>query len=510
MAEEIKKESADPSPDQGRWNSYVWTALALAVATAARAALTPLWGSGYTFITFYPAIMVSASLGGWRFGLSATFASAILSCAIFLPLNQLRLQQGVALGVFVGANVFVTFLVDRFRRRRAEAETRVVDLTTRNEERRQAEEKLRESEERFRAMADNIAPLAWMANADGWIFFYNKRWYDYTGTTLEEMQGWGWDKVHHPDHLHRVARKWRAQLEKGEVWEDTFPLRGKDGEYRWFLSRAFPIRDAQGKILRWFGTNTDIDDQKRAEENLEKTVNERTAKLRETIEQLEEFSYSVAHDLRAPLRAMQGYANALLSDYGDQIGETGKDYLQRISKAGLRMDRLTSDTLTYSKVARVSMPRKTVSLDKLVPEITQHYPQIEAAQAEITVASPLLPVLGNEIWLTQVISNLLGNAVKFVAQGTKPQIRIRTESRDGQVRLWVEDNGIGIKPEHQSRLFGMFERLHPNNNQYEGTGIGLAIVRKSIERMGGTVGVESDGQTGSQFWIQLPAPQEIS
>ncbi|MEO6182109.1 MAG: ATP-binding protein, partial [Verrucomicrobiota bacterium] len=293
-------------------------------------------------------------------------------------------------------------------------------------------------------------------------------------------------------------------------------LRGKDGNYRWFLSRAFPLRDAEGKIVQWFGTNTDVTELREAQkqlkehaETLEQTVNDRTASLQETIEQLEEFSYSVAHDLRAPLRAMQGYANAVLSDYGDQIGERGKDYLQRISNAGLRMDQLTSDTLTYSKVARASMPRKTVSLDKLVPEIIQHYPQMHAAQAEITVERPLLPVVGNEIWLTKAISNLLTNAVKFVTKGTKPQIRIRTEKRDGQVRLWIEDNGIGIKPEYQSRLFGMFERLDPSN-QYEGTGIGLAIVRKSIERMGGTVGLESDGKTGSQFWIQLPAPQEKS
>ncbi|MEO6183704.1 MAG: PAS domain S-box protein, partial [Verrucomicrobiota bacterium] len=132
-------------------------------------------------------------------------------------------------------------------------------------ERKQSEEALRESEARFRTMANNIAPLAWMANADGWIFFYNQRWFDYTGTTLEEMQGWGWEKVHHPDHIKRVVEKWSDHLQRGAAWEDTFPLRGKDGNYRWFLSRAFPLRDAEGKIVQWFGTNTDVTELREAQ-----------------------------------------------------------------------------------------------------------------------------------------------------------------------------------------------------------------------------------------------------
>ncbi len=130
------------------------------------------------------------------------------------------------------------------------------------------EEALRESEERFRTLADNISPFAWMADATGSLFWYNQRWYDYTGTTFEEMQGWGWQKVHHPDHLQRVLEKFKSHVQAGKAWEDTFPLLGKDGNYRWFLSRAMPIRDEQGKVVRWFGTNTDITEQRDAEEAL--------------------------------------------------------------------------------------------------------------------------------------------------------------------------------------------------------------------------------------------------
>ena len=211
---------------------------------------------------------------------------------------------------------------------------------------------------------------------------------------------------------------------------------------------------------------------------------------------MEEFSYSVSHDLRAPLRAMQGYASAVLEDYrGKMIDSKGEEYLQRIVAAGVRMDRLTRDVLVYSKIPRASLQLHTVILDKLVFDIAQQYRQAKPTGAEITVETPLLPVIGNESFLAQAISNLVDNAVKFTFPDQAPQIRIWTEAKQGQVRLWVEDHGIGIKPEYQKRIWGMFERIHPQT-KFEGTGIGLAIVRKAIERMNGTVGVRDRRRGG--------------
>jgi signal transduction histidine kinase len=240
----------------------------------------------------------------------------------------------------------------------------------------------------------------------------------------------------------------------------------------------------------------------RAREILEQTVAARTASLREAVEQMEEFSYSVSHDLRAPLRAMRAYAGVLLEDYGNRLDDTGRTYLEKIQRASDRMDRLTQDVLSYSRVARTHVQPEAIVLESLIEDVVHQYSHLQPPAAEIELARPLLKVLGHETSLGQCVSNLLNNAVKFVSPGVKPRVRIRTEKKGRSVIVWFEDNGIGIKPEFQSRIFQMFERVHPEAN-YEGTGIGLTIVRKAVEKMGGKVGVESDGRNGSRFWLEL-------
>jgi signal transduction histidine kinase len=245
-------------------------------------------------------------------------------------------------------------------------------------------------------------------------------------------------------------------------------------------------------------------ERRRSAEALDALVNERTASLRQAIEQMEEFSYTVSHDLRAPVRAMRGYAEAILQDYGRQLDPEGIALLTRIHHNSARMDRLIADVLTYSRVSRRELRLEPLAMEKLLADVIQQYPEMQPPRATIEICPPFAPVLAHEPSLAQVLSNLLGNAVKFVAPGTQPRVRIRGEPLNGRVRVWFEDNGIGIKPEYQSRIFGMFERVHPHAN-YEGTGVGLAIVRKALERMNGTVGLESDGVSGCKFWIELPA-----
>ncbi len=241
----------------------------------------------------------------------------------------------------------------------------------------------------------------------------------------------------------------------------------------------------------------------KAEQKLERLVYERTASLQEAVQQMEEFSYTISHDLRAPLRAMQVYSQALLEDYADALSVEGVGYLKRLALNATRLDKMILDVLSFSRIARGDHTMERVALDKLVREIVRHYPEMQSPRAVLAIES-LADVTGHEPSLTQVISNLLSNAVKFVPAGVTPEVKVWTEQRGGQVRLHVRDNGIGIPPQYQHRLFNMFERVHPDL-PYEGTGVGLAIVRKAVERMNGTLGVQSAPGTGSTFWIELPA-----
>lgn len=239
-----------------------------------------------------------------------------------------------------------------------------------------------------------------------------------------------------------------------------------------------------------------------AQQGLERKVEERTASLREAIAQMEEFSYTVSHDLRSPLRAMSGFAEALVQDYSASLDETGREYLSRIRRAAERMDRLTTDLLTYSRIARAEVQRTPTDVEKIVRTVLETYPDLQPSHADVRLETPFPLVLAHESSLTQALANLFSNAAKFVRPGERPNITGRAEMRGHRVRFWIEDRGIGIPPAFQPSLFKMFER-GPTHHGYEGTGVGLAIVRKAVEKMGGTCGVESDGKSGSRFWIEL-------
>lgn len=245
-------------------------------------------------------------------------------------------------------------------------------------------------------------------------------------------------------------------------------------------------------------------------DKLELLVVERTAQLRASVGELEVFAYSLAHDLRAPLRAIHGFTQLVLEMPPDQVSPPAVQLLKRVVTAATRMDSLIQDVLALSTVIRRPVTLSPVNLDALVRSLVQERPEFSAPRAEITIESPLLHVVGHEALLSQCVANLLGNAVKFVASGTVPRVHVRTEELPDlaspahpPVRIWIEDQGIGIPVEAQERIFEIFQRLH-GATLYEGSGIGLAIVRKAVERMGGRVGVESEAKKGSRFWLELP------
>jgi two-component system CheB/CheR fusion protein len=237
----------------------------------------------------------------------------------------------------------------------------------------------------------------------------------------------------------------------------------------------------------------EVTDRQRAEEG-----------LREIVKDLEAFSFSVSHDLRAPLRSIQGVAEALREDYADRLDETGRDYARRIVEATQRLDRLLRDLLTYSRVGREEAEVRACSIDAAVRIALDHLaPAVRAREAKVDVSAPLGEVLAVRSLLEMAIVNLLSNALKFTAEGVKPQVHIGAETRGSFRRIWIEDNGIGIPPADRERVFRPFERLH-GMEKYPGTGIGLAIVRKGVETQGGQAGVEERPGGGSRFWIELP------
>jgi CHASE1-domain containing sensor protein/nitrogen-specific signal transduction histidine kinase len=255
---------------------------------------------------------------------------------------------------------------------------------------------------------------------------------------------------------------------------------------------------------------------------LEHRVAERTANLAQSIQSLEGVLYHVAHDLRAPLRSMASFTNILLEEYGPRLDDRGHDYARRVSDAAQRMDRLVQDLLAFGRLGHMAVPVAPINLQAEVTSVLGRFsPEIEARGAKVEIISPLPPVKGNAGILAQALSNVISNGLKFVPPERQPHLRIFAEQKKSDahnqvakvygavpgeefVRLWIEDNGIGIAPEYHERIFRMFERLHPMD-AYPGTGIGLAIVRKGLERMGGRVGVESAGNGGSRFWLDLPA-----
>jgi signal transduction histidine kinase len=237
---------------------------------------------------------------------------------------------------------------------------------------------------------------------------------------------------------------------------------------------------------------------------LEDRIAERTAALVATVGELEAFSYSVSHDMRAPLRAMQGYAQILLEDYsGKVLDETATEYLARIARAAVRMDGFIQDVLTYARVLQGSAILQPINPTALIRDLLAAHPEWEPPATKIEIIEPLPNVMGNEALFTQCASHLLSNATRFVAKDVIPQVKIRAEIRGEESRFWFEDNGLGIEPQHSERIFRMFERLHPSS-EVEGSGIGLTIVRKAVERMNGTVGFQSQPGQGAKFWIQLP------
>lgn len=356
-----------------------------------------------------------------------------------------------------------------------------------------AAEELSRREAQFRNLAEALPALCWMAYGDGHIFWYNSRWYEYTGTTPDQMEGWGWQSVHDPETLPEVMEHWTASLSTGENFEMVFPLRRADGAFRPFLTRIVPIRDEAGRIVRWFGTNTDIAGQKQIE-----------SELRHANADLEQFAYSASHDLQEPLRTVKVFSQLLAARAGEKLDVQSLEYLDNVISGAARMEALIRDLLLYARTAQFETVREPTDANAVIEAALTN---LKGAIAETGAVvdfepSPGLPVHPTPLEL--LFQNLIGNAIKYRRPDVTPAVHIASTRLNAQWLFSVSDNGIGIESEYKERIFGLFKRLHTSDS-YSGTGIGLALCRRIVERHGGRIWVESEPGKGSTFYFTLPA-----
>ncbi|MDB6109044.1 MAG: multi-sensor signal transduction histidine kinase, partial [Pedosphaera sp.] len=367
------------------------------------------------------------------------------------------------------------------------------------------------SEAHFRELADAMPQIVWTALPDGRFDYYNRRWYDYTGQAEDATSDQDWLAFIHPEDCGRCRENWRAALKSGQFFQTECRLREhRTGAYRWHLIRAVPILDAAGHVLRWFGTCTDIDDQKRAEEEvrqlnaaLERRVQERTAQLQASNRELEAFSYSVSHDLRAPLRSIDAFSQLVKEDYEEKLDDQGRQYLNIVGEASRQMARLIDDLLHLSRVTRSDLRRRPVALNELASQIIAGLQQPDPHRHVEVNITPGLKATGDERLLRIALENLLNNAWKFTNKQPQARIEVGVEVRGGERVFFVRDNGAGFDMAYSNKLFGAFQRLH-SNSEFPGHGIGLATVQRIINRHGGRVWAESAVDQGATFYFTLP------
>lgn len=386
-----------------------------------------------------------------------------------------------------------------------------------------AEEKIKESEERFRLLADSMPQHIWTSDTIGNLNYYNQSVFDYSGLTFEQINKDGWMQIVHPDDRETNIKEWINAVTTGKDFLLEHRFRRHDGEYRWHLSRAILQKDENGKIQMWVGTSTNIHEQKTFVNELERQVHNRTKELalsnielKKMNKELESFAYISSHDLQEPLRKIQTFASYLLEKEVNNLSEIGKDYFDRIYKAAQRMQTLIQDLLAYSRTNSIERKFETTNLNEIIAEIKDALKEDLKEKNATIEANQLCNADIIPFQFRQLIHNLIVNSLKFSIPENPPYIRIKCEIAKGiafsNVRLLpqskychitVSDNGIGFKQEHSEKIFELFQRLH-GRNEYDGTGIGLSIVKRIVENHNGIIIANGELNKGATFDIYIP------
>jgi PAS domain S-box-containing protein len=360
-------------------------------------------------------------------------------------------------------------------------------------EQKRVEAALQESEGRFRQLADSMPQIVWTSRPDGYRDYYNERWYEFTGLPRDVFGDAGFEPVVHPDDAVRWRETWYSCVKSGQAYRLEIRLRDRHNNgWRWFMGRALPVRDEGGTIVKWFGTCTDIDGQKRVEEE-----------LRRANQDLEQFAYSASHDLQEPLRSIKIYGQLLASRHAEKLDGEAQEFLGFVTAGATRMELLVRDLLAYTQVTKLGAPEDPTDANEALAEsLADLEAALASSGAEVT-SDPLPSVCVHATHLKQLFQNLIGNAIKYRSPERKAQVHVSAQQQNGSWIFAVRDNGIGIEPEYKEQIFGLFTRLH-TGAEFPGTGIGLAICQRIVERYHGRIWVESEPGQGSTFRFSIP------
>jgi signal transduction histidine kinase len=472
------------------WQSYGFAVLMVCAALLARWSLDLYTGDAVPLATMYIGVAFAVWFGGWKPAAFVVVAGYVAALWLFQP-PRLTFKLWESFGVlrtvlYFGSCAITIYLCESMRR---------------------AQRRHAASEAKVMSILDNMHGCFMSVDTSWRINVVNRRAEQCLAKLGETLLGetlWGvLPQV--------VGRSGEAELRRAA--RERSAVQFETNEFLTGLWHACTATPEPGGLSIFFD---DITAKKAHLEQLERLVDDRTAALQRVISELESFSYTLVHDMRAPLRSISSFAEILAVDHAAQLNPDGKRFLERIQNSASRMDQLIIDILDYSQLSRRKPELHLIDLDEVIRELVRSDPMLQPEKADIAIEGVLPKIRGNDALLAQCFSNLLHNATKFVASGVKPRIRISAQVTGSVTRVDVTDNGIGIAPEATSRIFEPFRREHPH---YDGTGIGLAIVRKVVEQLNGRVGVDSHVGQGSRFWVELqlagvesaaPSEQDVS